>query len=32
MCEPKLLPGGGAVEMEVSARLLERANKVEGLS
>ncbi|CAD8203659.1 unnamed protein product [Paramecium octaurelia] len=29
--DPKLLPGGGAVEMEVSARLLEKANKVEGL-
>lgn len=31
-CNPKLLPGGGAVEMEVSARLLDRANKTEGLS
>lgn len=29
--KPKLLPGGGAVEMELSARLLEKANRVEGL-
>lgn len=29
--EPRLLPGGGAVEMEVSARLLEKATEVEGL-
>ena len=28
---PKLVPGGGAVEMEVSHRLLEKAKSVEGL-
>jgi len=29
---PRLLPGGGAVEMELSARLLEKAHTVEGLA
>lgn len=29
--DSKLLPGGGAVEMEVSARLLEKAKHLEGL-
>lgn len=29
--EPKLVPGGGAFEMEISARLLEKANTIEGL-
>lgn len=29
--DAKLLPGGGAVEMEVSARLLEKAKSLEGL-
>lgn len=29
--EPKLLPGGGAPEMEASAKLLEKAKTVEGL-
>lgn len=29
--EQKLLPGGGAVEMELSARLLEKAKTIEGL-
>lgn len=28
--EPKLLPGGGATEMEVSARLKEKAKSIEG--
>lgn len=28
---PKLVPGGGAFEMEVSARLLEKSNEVSGL-
>lgn len=31
MINPRLLPGGGAVEMEVSQRLLEKAKTVEGL-
>jgi T-complex protein 1 subunit gamma len=30
--EQKLLPGGGAVEMELSARLLEKAKGLEGLA
>ena len=29
--EPKLVPGGGAFEMEVSAQLMEKAKSVEGL-
>lgn len=29
--EPKLVPGGGAFEMEVSAQLMEKANSIEGL-
>ena len=29
--DSKLLPGGGAVEMEVSSRLLEKAKTMEGL-
>ncbi len=29
--EPKLLPGGGAIEMEVSHQLLQKAKEVEGL-
>lgn len=28
---PRLVPGGGAFEMEVSNRLLEKAKNVEGL-
>lgn len=31
LAEPKLLPGGGAVEMELSKRLNEKAKTVEGL-
>jgi T-complex protein 1 subunit gamma len=31
LAEPKLVPGGGAFEMELSARLLEMSNTVEGL-
>jgi len=31
-CDAKLLPGGGAVEMEVSHRLLEKAKTIEGLA
>lgn len=31
MVNPKLLPGGGATEMELSHRLLEKAKTVEGL-
>jgi len=31
-CDAKLLPGCGAVEMEVSARLLDKAKNVEGLA
>ena len=30
MLNPKLVPGGGAAEMELSCRLLERASKIEG--
>ena len=29
--EPKLVPGGGAFEMEVSAQLMEKAKSIEGL-
>ena len=29
--EPKLVPGGGAFEMEISARLIEKSNNIEGL-
>lgn len=29
--EPKLVPGGGATEMELSKRLLEKAQEIEGL-
>jgi T-complex protein 1 subunit gamma len=28
---PKLVPGGGALEMELACRLNERANQVEGV-
>lgn len=28
---PKLLPGGGAIEMELACRLLEKAQTVEGI-
>merc|ERR1711957_979905 len=28
--EPRLLPGGGAIEMEVAARLKEKAKSIEG--
>lgn len=31
MVNPKLIPGGGAVEMELSCRLLEHADKIEGV-
>lgn len=31
LADPKLVPGGGAFEMEVSARLLEKSKTVEGL-
>ena len=31
MLHPKLLPGGGAIEMELSHRLNEKAKTVEGL-
>lgn len=31
-CDPKLLPGGGAPEMEISAKLLEKAKTIEGLA
>jgi T-complex protein 1 subunit gamma len=31
LAESKLVPGGGAFEMELSARLLEKSNTVEGL-
>jgi T-complex protein 1 subunit gamma len=31
MLNPKLVPGGGAVEMELSQRLLEFAQGVEGI-
>ena len=30
MLNPKLVPGGGAVEMELSCRLMEHAQKIEG--
>ena len=30
MLNPKLVPGGGAIEMELSARLLEHAQNIEG--
>lgn len=29
--QPRLLPGGGATEMELSRRLLERAKNITGL-
>lgn len=29
--DPRLLPGGGAVEMEISARINEEASKYEGI-
>ena len=29
--EPKLVPGGGAFEMEISARLMEKSKSIEGL-
>lgn len=31
MVNPKLLPGGGAIEMELSCRLMEHAEKIEGV-
>jgi T-complex protein 1 subunit gamma len=31
MINPKLVPGGGALEMELSSRLIEHSKKVEGL-
>ncbi len=31
MVNPKLLPGGGAIEMEISCRLMEHAEKIEGV-
>lgn len=31
MLNPKLVPGGGAIEMELSARLLEHAQNIEGV-
>jgi len=31
MLNPKLVPGGGAIEMELSYRLNEKAKTVEGL-
>jgi chaperonin GroEL (HSP60 family) len=31
MVNPKLIPGGGAVEMELSCRLMEHAAKIEGI-
>ncbi len=30
MLNPKLVPGGGAIEMELSCRLMEQAQKIEG--
>jgi len=31
MLNPKLVPGGGAIEMELSQRLMEKASLVEGV-
>ena len=31
MVNPKLVPGGGAVEMELSCRLMEYAQNIEGV-
>lgn len=31
MLNPKLVPGGGALEMELSCRLMEHASKIEGV-
>lgn len=31
MLNPKLLPGGGAIEMELSCRLMEAAQNIEGV-
>lgn len=31
MVNPKLLPGGGAIEMELSCRLMEHAEKIDGI-
>lgn len=31
ICHPKLVPGGGAIEMHLSAKLYEKAKTVEGL-
>lgn len=31
MLNPKLVPGGGAVEMELSCRLMEHASTIEGV-
>ena len=28
---PKLVPGGGALEMELASRMMEKANQVEGI-
>ena len=30
-CDPRLLPGGGATEMEVSSRINQEASKYEGI-
>lgn len=32
LIDPKLVPGGGALEMEISAHLLEKAKNIEGIS
>lgn len=31
MINPKLVPGGGAIEMELAARLMEHSNQIEGV-
>lgn len=31
MINPKLLPGGGAIEMELACRLMEKAQTIEGV-
>ena len=30
-CDPRILPGGGATEMEISSRINEEASKYEGI-
>ena len=30
-CDPRLVAGGGAIEMEISSRINEQANKYEGI-